>query len=735
MAPVSIIYLVLLISWNIVYHSCVQTYHCPKICRCSAQFVRCTKETAARVPVAILRTYFNLRFTHLPLKKIQRHSFEGLNNIIRIDISQSDSLERIESKAFVDLLDLVELSIQNTKHLVKIDQEAFRNLPRLKYLSICNTGVGFFPDLTHIHSIASNFILEMCDNLHLLTIPENAFQGMNNESLTLELNDNKNLRRIHNDAFKGAIGPDVLDVSSTALEYLPSYGLEFIQRLTARFTYSLKKLPPLEQFVNLLVANLTYPSHCCAFRNWKKSNGQNSIPIFLYNFSKACEAATRKLTADQDFITSHEQNKIYFRNDYSHPNLPPLQLGQRSLQNFSAGLKKYPSSQNYTHFPENNPDDEYEHIEEIYENAVSFDYGFCHTKVDLVCTPEPDAFNPCEDIMGYNILRVLIWFINILAIVGNFVVFIVLVISQNKLTVPRFLMCNLAFADLCMGLYLLLIASVDLSTKSQYYNYAIDWQTGAGCASAGFFTVFASELSVYTLMVITFERWHTITHAMQLDQKIRLRHAVVIMFGGWVFSLVVAMLPLVGISNYMKVSICLPMDIETTVSQAYVIFLLVLNVVAFIIICVCYIKIYLAVKNPDFVSKRSDTKIAKRMAILIFTDFMCMAPISFFAISAAFKSPLITVTNAKILLVLFYPLNSCANPFLYAIFTKAFRRDFFILMSKFGYCEMQAQIYKTDNSNSRSGTKESSGAVVKLTTFSEQDLPVNATAEYSCKGC
>ncbi|XP_072906718.1 lutropin-choriogonadotropic hormone receptor-like [Hemitrygon akajei] len=718
MAP-SAIRLAFLISWNIFHHSCLQTYHCPKICRCSTQFVKCTKETAAGVPAAVVRSCSSLKFTHLPLKKIQRHSFEGLRDIIRIDISQSDSLERIETQAFVNLQDLVELSIQNTKHLVKIDQEAFRNLPQLRYLSICNTGVGFFPDVTHIHSIASSFILEICDNLHLLSIPENAFQGMNNESLTLklykngfedvrshafnatkldklELNDNKNLRIIHNDAFKGAIGPDVLDVSSTALEYLPSNGLEFIQKLTARFTYSLKRFPALEKFVNLMEANLTYPSHCCAFKNWGKSNG--------------------------------------FGDDYSHSNPPSQKMGQWSIQNFSAGMKKYSSSQNYSYFPDN-LDDGRQQSEEIYENAVSFDYGFCHAKVDVVCTPEPDAFNPCEDIMGYNFLRVLIWFINILAIVGNFVVFTVLVVSQNKLTVPRFLMCNLAFADLCMGLYLLLIASVDLSTKSQYYNYAIDWQTGAGCASAGFFTVFASELSVYTLMVITIERWHTITHAMQLDRKIRLRHAVMLMFGGWVFSLVVAILPLVGISNYMKVSICLPMDIETPVSQGYVIFLLVLNVIAFIIICICYIKIYIAVKNPDFVSKNSDTKIAKRMAILIFTDFVCMAPISVFAISAAFKSPLITVTNAKILLVLFYPLNSCANPFLYAIFTKAFRRDFFILLSKFGYCEIKAQVYKTDNSNSRSGTKESLGAVIKLAKFNEQDLPANTTAKYCCKEC
>lgn len=96
-----------------------------------------------------------------------------------------------------------------------------------------------------------------------------------------------------------------------------------------------------------------------------------------------------------------------------------------------------------------------------------FDYGLCNEVVDFVCSPKPDAFNPCEDIMGYNVLRVLIWFINILAITGNTTVLIILISSQYKLTVPRFLMCNLAFADLCIGIYLLFIASVDIQTKSR----------------------------------------------------------------------------------------------------------------------------------------------------------------------------------------------------------------------------------------------------------------------------
>ncbi|NXU35711.1 FSHR protein, partial [Drymodes brunneopygia] len=438
------------------------------------------------------------------------------------------------------------------------------------------------------------------------------------------------------------------DISSTKISFLPSHGLEFIKKLRARSAYNLKKLPDLSKFRSLIEANFTYPSHCCAFTNWKRQKTELhpicSISQVKQDFEEKPGKKLQRRSAAEDYISNY-------------------------------GIGFDPA-----------------------ENE--FDYGLCNEVVNVACSPKPDAFNPCEDIMGYNILRVLIWFINILAITGNTVVLIILISSQYKLTVPRFLMCNLAFADLCIGIYLLFIASVDIQTKSQYYNYAIDWQTGAGCNAAGFFTVFASELSVYTLTVITVERWHTITYAMQLHRKVRLRHAVIIMVFGWVFAFTVALLPIFGVSSYMKVSICLPMDIETPFSQAYVIFLLVLNVLAFVIICVCYTCIYFTVRNPNVISSNRDAKIAKRMAILIFTDFLCMAPISFFAISASLKVPLITVSNSKILLVLFYPINSCANPFLYAIFTKTFRRDFFILLSKFGCCEMQAQIYRTEITSS-----------------------------------
>lgn len=39
-------------------------------------------------------------------------------------------------------------------------------------------------------------------------------------------------------------------------------------------------------------------------------------------------------------------------------------------------------------------------------------------------------------------------------------------------------MSNLAFADLCLGLYLLLIAAIDVHSMGEYFNFGYEWQYG-----------------------------------------------------------------------------------------------------------------------------------------------------------------------------------------------------------------------------------------------------------------
>lgn len=123
------------------------------------------------------------------------------------------------------------------------------------------------------------------------------------------------------------------------------------------------------------------------------------------------------------------------------------------------------------------------------------------------------------------------------------------------------------------------------------------------------------------------------------------------------------------------------MEVNRVIDKAYLISIIVINGLAFALIVFCYAHIYFSL---DYETRRCSTKgemtIAKKMALLVFTDFICWAPIAFFSLTALAGYPLIGITRSKILLVFFYPLNSCANPYLYAIMTTQYRKDFFTLL-------------------------------------------------------
>uniref|UniRef100_A0A8C7XRI8 G-protein coupled receptors family 1 profile domain-containing protein n=1 Tax=Oryzias sinensis TaxID=183150 RepID=A0A8C7XRI8_9TELE len=174
---------------------------------------------------------------------------------------------------------------------------------------------------------------------------------------------------------------------------------------------------------------------------------------------------------------------------------------------------------------------------------------------------------------------------------------------------------------------------------------------------------------------------------------------------GWLLCITAAVLPLVGVNTYQRVSICLPMDTESTGARAYLVSVLTANLVAFMVVCLCYLHIYCMVHNSQHASSRSDNSMAKRMAALIFTNFLCLAPVCFYGLSATFNRPLMTFTDSKVLLVLFYPLNSCVHPFFYAILTKAFHRDTLMLLSRMGLCQRQAHLYRSRSTSSSSARR------------------------------
>ncbi|XP_042250168.1 thyrotropin receptor-like [Thunnus maccoyii] len=676
--------------------------YCPTHCQCDWNIRSVSCFGAEIMPVFHASTE-EVWLVETKLSSIPQNAFASLANISHIYISDDDTLRYLERHSFHNLSWITHIQLTAIKTLSYIDPEAFKDLPKLKYLGITNTGLTSFPGLQYIQSTQEDFILEIVENVFIQVIPANSFMGISDNSLTIMLNSNGvkeiqpyafngsrleevylhrnvDLERIDEFAFYGVIhGPIHLDLSETKVSSLPSIGMKTIEKLQAKNTWALKALPPFRAFLHLQSAELTFQSHCCGLKKLKRWRGHSEAVI--------CNL-TRTALGKQHESSAGFSRKIYehLRDSFDLPT-----AGSTSHNHhYNSPICPNEQSQNEGLF---NVELSEEHSHE------DFDFALCnelHTDDHgLSCSPVPDAFNPCEDVISQSFLRVLVWVVSLLAISANFLVMIILLTSRQKLSITRFLMGHLVFADFCMGMYVLLIASVDIYTRSHYYHYAIAWQTGTGCNLAGTLSVFASELSVYTLTLISFQRWHAIFYAMRPDRKLRLRHAVVLMLIGWLLCIILALLPVIGVSSYQKVSICLPMDTKTTAAWAYVVSVLMVNVIAVIVVCLCYLHIYCMVHTPQHQSSRCDTIMAKRMAVLIFTNFLCLAPICFYGLSAALHQPLITITDSKVLLVLFYPLNSCAHPFFYAILTKAFHRDILMLLSRMGLCQQQAHLYRS----------------------------------------
>ena len=325
---------------------------------------------------------------------------------------------------------------------------------------------------------------------------------------------------------------------------------------------------------------------------------------------------------------------------------------------------------------------------------------FMPSEDEIRCYPEEDDFNPCEDLLGNNhILRVAIWIVIVVALFGNALVILVFIgysvfirRAKQDLFLIHFLYFNLAIADFLMGTYLFIIAVVDLYTLNDFSSYDIGWRTGPGCGFTGFCAIVSTMMSMYTLLVITLERTYTITFVMR--RKVTKLTIAIVMVMGWIFALIMGILPLTGISSYSAVAICLPFDVLEPASLGYVAFLLLITGLVFIIILVSYcIIFYQVVLSPDkrnlvrsgaASAWKNELKIALRMAALVLTNFVCWFPIALLGLTAAFGSSLVGVGASKILVVFVFPLNACLNPVLYSLSSKIFRENLLLMLGKCG---------------------------------------------------
>ncbi|XP_064084348.1 leucine-rich repeat-containing G-protein coupled receptor 5-like isoform X2 [Macrobrachium nipponense] len=641
------------------------------------QILDLTGNNLVEIPKAILQcsTLKRILLEENQLTYVGEESLKGLTELQQVAL-QGNPLLTVHHLAFADLPSLTKLILKETRKLKNFPSlNGTYNLEQLRIDRADLTTVppdlcSYTPKLRslnlHLNNIKEMPKLSDCSRLRLLDMSDNAISSLGHESFIgapnlqdLLLHDNQithipadaftglgqlqvlalqhnKISQIDEDAFLPLVSIEDINLGDNVFPELPHRGLEKVVSIKVHNNPYLKEFPGPESFPKVHTLTLSYAYHCCPFLNIEEKTTEEKEEV--------------SISEDVLFDVSEFQgmHDLLWNNSRIWSEVPEQAFSNQT----SATSYDLPEPEGSAGYP------------------IA---GSSSGRFRPQCIPLPGPFMPCRDLFDWWTLRCGVWIVFLLALMGNGVVVVVLVAAYAKMDVPRFLVTNLAIADFFMGVYLGFLAVVDASTLGEFRMYAIPWQMSPACQVAGFLGVLSSELSVYTLAVITLERNYAITHAMHLQKRLSLRQAAYIMAIGWVFALTMAVLPLAGISDYRKFAVCLPFETDGG-GLGYIVFLMFVNGMAFLILMGCYFKIYCAIRGSQAWNS-NDSRIAKRMALLVFTDFICWAPIAFFSLTAAFDIQLISLEEAKVFTVFILPLNSCCNPFLYALLTKQFKKD------------------------------------------------------------
>ena len=316
-------------------------------------------------------------------------------------------------------------------------------------------------------------------------------------------------------------------------------------------------------------------------------------------------------------------------------------------------------------------------LQELVTDESKLCCGYFHASFTLIdCRAPTDELSSCDDLLGQLFFRITLWLIACLAVAGNLAVLVYRqFFSKESSSSPAgFLVKNLCASDLLMGVYLLMIGAADLQLRGDYVSREREWRASAACTAAGFLSFLSSEVSAFTVCLVTLDRVLVICFPFKLGLHMSRRAALMLCFVLWVLGVILALVPLAaGLDFYGQTGICVPLPVTRQAYSgqhfAFAVFI-VLNFFLFILIGAGQLAIYISVRRTGEATgsknRQRDMALARRLFLIVFTDFLCWFPIGLMGVLAAAGVPIPGIVNV-VAAVLVLPVNSALNPFLYTL--------------------------------------------------------------------
>ena len=613
-----------------------------------------------------LRNLVILELQRNALKELMPFSFKGLSNLEALNLREN-VLTSLQPDLFNGLVNLAVLYLDGNR-ITKLGISPFEKLPSLLELSLNNnllteiqqSDFNGLKDLRHLY-LKYNKLARMEVNvfaklkslvgLHLgynllETIQKGLFDDLSNlQHLSLR---NNSFTFLHPMSLWKLQNLDMLDLSYNKLAHLPPnllknstkvhtllLGFMEIQTLPENFFTELSLL----QFIELTNNRLTKLSSSM-FRNCSKLRNIDMINNPL-----------RWIEPDA-FVGISNQTSVFFTN---------------------AGSCCFA----------------YRHV------------GKCHSAVPK------SSFLTCNRLLHYRILRIGIWAICILAIVANIMVHFFGCKDEHVINKVQFLFIrNLSVSDFLMGVYLIILLSVDMYYTDYFPSHSDSWRNGTLCKIAGFLSVLSSEASVLFITLISIDRFLKVKYPL-FGRRLGTKVARVLVCSIWLVALGISIISVVlsslGNSDIYaasevcvglplsrhyhheknKTSIPLPFGFKAPViineqrgkkMAMYfpIAIFTVLNLVCFFIVGVCYSTIFIFVRQSSMKSglgsiSKNEIRMAKKVFLIVFTDFCCWVPIGILSILVQAGAVEVHPVAYAWIATFILPINASINPFLYTL--------------------------------------------------------------------
>ncbi|XP_017539538.1 leucine-rich repeat-containing G-protein coupled receptor 6 isoform X2 [Pygocentrus nattereri] len=590
-------------------------------------------------PVAIraLAKLQELGFHNNNIRAIPERAFVG-NPLLQTIHFYENPIQFVGRSAFQFLPKLHTLSLNGATEIREFPD--LKGTTSLQVLTLTRAGLSTLPaDLCQqlpslrVLELSHNAVEELpsffhCTSLQEIGLQHNLIRGIDMNTFqqlsslrSLDLSWNR-IETIHPDAFISLQSLSKLDLTGNRLSALPLAGLSSLTHLKLRGNMALSSSFTHEDFPNIRVIEMPHAYQCCVFG--------------VCNSYRAANQWEEVMGNEEDELHKRTLALFPVQTDYD-PDLEEFQLA-------------------------------------IEESKL---------QTSIQCTPIPGPFKPCDNLFDSWVVRLGMWLISLVSLLGNILLILTVFISPSYLSPVKFIIGFISSANLLMGLCSGTLTAVDALTFGEFAMYGARWETGAGCRATGFISVLASEASILLLTLAAVQCSISVSCVRAYGKSPSHGSVRVAAFVCLILSLAAASLPIVGVGEYGTTPLCLPSPLPEAQPSTlgFMVALIMMNSLCFLLITTTYIKLYWDLMKGNFDSVW-DCAMIKHVAWLIFTNCILYCPVAFLTFSSLMGLFPVSEEVVKSVLLVLLPLPACINPLLYLLFNPHFREDARLLLNR-----------------------------------------------------